>query len=458
MPIKYRIPGNNQFIVENMDELTTINNYNEVGLLSINDINFTEKFTLPPNLYELYILNCHGCEFIDKLPNDIRLVSIKYTDISDINRLFIGDYPNIETLDVSYNRIETFPRNLPNNLVSLNLSNNSIAKMPEINCLPKDITHVDITFNKFNDLPSWVADISTNIKINLFPNKYWFSSYSNISLNRKIEDHHIKIAQRYFSGELVRKMLITRGFSTEPDFPSASPQPRKLTHEEYQEWRRNQRRARENLLNRYPNGNNLAVAPPVINGLAARKTTAEQAQNVHNSDIQDSFSKSVSNIMKFNAPKISNYLNQIKKYYFFDGFNIVSNTKFIFCVLSNCRENIMVSKCGVTYNQILQKIWEISNINPHKKEIRRILRNEINDGIGYCFTGRVTRLVNSLSGFVDGIQVGYSENEQINNAVIATIRRCEANPELKVLDEVRKVLTELNVPEERQTVWLDVLE
>jgi hypothetical protein len=74
-----------------------------------------------------------------------------------------------------------------------------------------------------------------------------------------------------------------------------------------------------------------------------------------------------------------------------------------------------------------------------------------------CFTGRVTRLVNSLSGFVDSIQIGYSENEQINNAVIATMRRCEKDTTLDLHEEVKKVLDELNIPNDKQQIWLDAL-
>jgi hypothetical protein len=55
-------------------------------------------------------------------------------------------------------------------------------------------------------------------------------------------------------------------------------------------------------------------------------------------------------------------------------------------------------------------------------------------------------------------QIGYNENEQINNVVIATIRRCEQNKELILVDEVKKALDELKVPIERQAIWLDALE
>ena len=86
------------------------------------------------------------------------------------------------------------------------------------------------------------------------------------------------------------------------------------------------------------------------------------------------------------------------------------------------------------------------------------MKDEILAGSGLCFTGQVTRIVNALCGFLDGIQIGYSENEQINNAVITTMRRCENDGTLNVKDEVKKALDELQVPEDKQTVWLEALE
>ena len=74
-----------------------------------------------------------------------------------------------------------------------------------------------------------------------------------------------------------------------------------------------------------------------------------------------------------------------------------------------------------------------------------------------CFTGKITRLVNVLTGFIDNVQIGYSENEQINNSVIATIRRCEKENIEDVAKEVKEVLDGLKIPDERQKIWLDAL-
>ena len=264
------------------------------------------------------------------------------------------------------------------------------------------------------------------------PNKFWFNAYSSISLNKPIHDYHIQIANRFFSTGLGDKLIQTRRIANNQS-PRYDPLviPYNIQHHQ---------------------------VPNRPEQMIRARTTAEQAQNVHNSDIQDSFSKSVGNIMTNPAPRIPDYLNKIWWYYLFDGLNIPANLLFIGLVKSNCSINSVVSRNGVTYAEILERIWAISESHEHGKEIRNVLREEITAGAQVCFTGKVTRLVNTLTGFIPDVQVGYSENEQINNAVIATMRKCEQNPDLNLRDEVKKVLDGLNVEESKQAIWLDALE
>ena len=95
------------------------------------------------------------------------------------------------------------------------------------------------------------------------------------------------------------------------------------------------------------------------------------------------------------APKIDNYLDSVWWYYAFDSYNIPKNLEFVNYVKSNCGMREVVSRNGVTYGQIFERIWAISQIHEHKIEIRKVLRQEIESGRSVCFTGRITRLVNT---------------------------------------------------------------
>ena len=73
-----------------------------------------------------------------------------------------------------------------------------------------------------------------------------------------------------------------------------------------------------------------------------------------------------------------------------------------------------------------------------------------------CFTGQVTRIANTLSGFIEGVQIRISTTEQINNAMSAVMRRCDKDTTLDARTEAEKILDELKVPKEQQGTWLDV--
>jgi len=437
--IKFRIKGGNIINCDAIDKLINCNDYDKIVWLKIKNCCFDKNFVFPKQLEEIYITNSKNCNNLGTLPNSIRYVDINKSYLSSCEHLFSDNQSNIETVVLSFNQLRSLPQNLPKNLISINVSSNSISKLPDANCFSKNIQFIELSNNSLLDLPEWLLELNPASEVRLLNNRFWFNAYSEISLNKKIYDYHIQIAERFFGYGLRTKLIETRNISNGVA-NRIIPKP---------------------IANRPPGTNATTITNPVILAnainLVDRKTTADQSQNVHNSDIQNSFSKSVTNIMENPAPKISDCLKKIWMYYVLDGKNIFANLKFLYIVNLNFSSYSIVSRNGVTYAEILERIWAISEIHEYKTEIRNVLRDEIIAGKDVCFTGKVTRLVNTLSGFVDEVQIGISENEQINNAVIATIRRCEQNKDLDVIKEVKAILDELNVPSDRQEIWLSAI-
>ncbi|MEK6646878.1 MAG: hypothetical protein AABY84_09430, partial [Candidatus Firestonebacteria bacterium] len=56
--------------------------------------------------------------------------------------------------------------------------------------------------------------------------------------------------------------------------------------------------------------------------------------------------------------------------------------------------------------------------NKHRNEIKKILNNEIRDSINMCFTGRISRLINSLNGFDKDVIITISDTEQISQIIL----------------------------------------
>lgn len=426
MAVLYRT-SNNSGSFESMNDLLVFIDYNDIIWLKISDFTFFEKFVFPKNLQLIYIINCKNINFLNTLPDTITFVEIINCKATNINKLFKKEMKHVETINLSNNRLEEIPKNIPESTISLNLSENDIQKLPKTNCFSNTIKNINLSYNKLQDLPEWILELNEETTLVLMPNKFWFNSYSNITLNKPIYDYHISIANRFFDVSIANKLVRTRNIIN----------------------------GTEQRLN--DDQQNFIIIDNQNHNITNKKTTAEQSQNVHNSDIQDSFSKSVKNIMDNPAPRIEKYLDKIWYYYILDGYNILSNIYFIEHIKNNCKTDTIVSRNGLTYGEIFERIWAISEIHIHKKEIRSILREEITSGMPVCFTGRVTRLVNSLTGFIEDVQIGISENEQINNTVIMIMRKHENNPDIDLHAEVKKALDELKINEEKQKIWLDAL-
>ena len=83
------------------------------------------------------------------------------------------------------------------------------------------------------------------------------------------------------------------------------------------------------------------------------------------------------------------------------------------------REDIH-GELNITFGELLIAVWDRIRGHENKQDIYKILSQEMSDALCMCFTGKITRLVNTLSGFVPEVEIKISDNEQISNLVIVT--------------------------------------
>lgn len=154
--------------------------------------------------------------------------------------------------------------------------------------------------------------------------------------------------------------------------------------------------------------------PPVAirEGLAG---FAHDRQNIHTSLAVDNTTKSINEILKIAVP--SEY-----------RWNMITTSKTMSEIISECELSPsaawqMVAKyCsdesiynfpGGIYGKILDGVWQYIKASPDKDDLKKILKSEMQDNIGMCAQGNLSRLTNILSGYLDTIVIKESMTNQL---------------------------------------------
>ena len=168
-------------------------------------------------------------------------------------------------------------------------------------------------------------------------------------------------------------------------------------------------------------------------------------QNIHNHHIQNSFRVSLQNIMNDKDPlKLEQVIQEITE-------NPILGEQTKREIINYCDEKSVHTTYLITYSDLLQYVWTRIMKHSNRDDILGILNQEISDGVCMCFTGRLTRLLNTLVGFYPDVQIQISDSEQITNIITTLNKRFEGD-ELK--EAVKKELEERNYSPEVIEEWL----
>ena len=187
----------------------------------------------------------------------------------------------------------------------------------------------------------------------------------------------------------------------------------------------------------------------INNRITTSNMVYNDKQNIHNHHIQNSFRNSLSNILK---DKQLLDLQTIKQQILENNI-LTEQTKRE--ILNYCDDDDMHTRLLITYSDLLIYVWSRIIFSDYKDEILRVLNQEINDGLCMCFTGRLTRLLNTLVGFYDDIELQISDSEQITNIIMALKNKFTNEEELK--DAVKKELLDRQYSESIINEWLDYI-
>jgi hypothetical protein len=200
--------------------------------------------------------------------------------------------------------------------------------------------------------------------------------------------------------------------------------------------------------------NEIEYIPPNVQRLFNRMQNSQgiynDTQSVHNHNIQECIRKSIGYVMSqkptLNDKQLIETITENKI--------LSQTTKQLLFEYMECAD--IHSVIGITFSELLLNAISLIFEHEHKDEILNILNIEMQESNCKYFTGRMSRLVNSLNGFDPNVQIKIANNEQIGN-VISQIKNTHEDVNT-IKKKVTERLTELDYDKETIDSWLEHIE
>jgi len=148
------------------------------------------------------------------------------------------------------------------------------------------------------------------------------------------------------------------------------------------------------------------------------------ADTVHQVSIQTSIKKCIHHLKILNSMISDENLKDIRE-----------NLKNVSILEDNINDKTKLWHSDVNYYDVYMLVSNIIYFHKDKTNLIEILDEELENSKNSCFTGKISCLINTLSGFVDSIKISISESEQISTII---------NKLLSVNSDKQKILKEFS--------------
>jgi len=374
---------------------------------------------------------------------------ILYLDSNELTQLpeEIGQLAQLTILNLSYNNLTQLPSEIGQltQLTILDLSNNQITQIQaEIGQLTQ-LTKLDLSYNKLTKLPVEIGQLAQLTTLDLYTNQL---TKLSVEIGQLTQLTTLILSSNKLTqlpteiGQLTQLRMLYLSYNQLTQLPVEIGQLTQLTYLYLYN------NPIENLLN------------PIIQRLIQRienirnrnngNTIYNDTQNVHSSSIQQSVRNSIYNLM--NAYKQDYNLNYL------DWDDLPAKTKEIITEYMDCTD--IHTMLNITFKELFTAVViEMESLTPNLQiEIKQRLNEEMQDSECKCFTGRISRLVNCLSGYSDKVCIQISETEEIGN-IISVIMNNRGMKSIDILkEEVHVALKERGYADEKITEWLEYVE
>lgn len=311
----------------------------------------------------------------------------------------------LEELEIFSNKMTCLPTTFGNltNLRSIEIDNNCLTELPTSFVLLNSLRRLCMSCNHFKNIPEEIPEyiqylsMSSNMISNI--NIDWMS-YKNLAL-LSLANNFVHTIPREMSNLSKLKTLNLQNNNI-----------RRIPDELAQCDLLSIINIRGNPIEYIPNSLNHIVEVD-INQELLQTNVYNDHESVHNSHIQQSIKRSIQNLMKDTQnTSLPNIINQINH----DDI-LTSQVKQL--IIDYSQDNTQLENLGnLKYSDLLRAVWQRVQKHKESDEIKKILVQEITDGIGKCFSGKLAQLVNCLVGYYDDIEINISQNEQINIIIL----------------------------------------
>jgi hypothetical protein len=106
------------------------------------------------------------------------------------------------------------------------------------------------------------------------------------------------------------------------------------------------------------------------------------------------------------------------------------------------------------YGKILDHLWQYIRASEHREDLCKILKHELEDNVGMCAQGNLSRLCNVLNGYLEEMEQKESTTEYLGRVIPKLVEMFSQNKQL-LLQEIQKEFKKVALPEEQWQDWID---
>lgn len=331
----------------------------------------------------------------------------------------------LETLNIQHCDISACRTYLPESLRVLNLSYCGIQEFIPQN-MPTQLAELDLSFNKLRKIPECIS-VLNNTQINLRNNDFWFTMYSDLNPAMIGTGVANELALAYKLNLIsTSKVKYAINILRDKTLNAEAALLSRLTLIELEVRRKD--------------GN----------------STSTNKQNVHLTSVQESMKRSVEFVLAYKYMNIPTEKLIQMTITDMNCSDILSEQ-----IRERCSDATIHSVYKASYSDVFIRVLSIIYDSRHKDTLLNIMRAELEDGMNTCLTGQITRMVNALNGFVDGVKITINKTEELTNSIVALRKRYA----LIYLDQdayiaeavpaVWQMLEDMCVPELEHAMWLE---